>query len=102
MEKTTFLNLISIRLTPDSRSIKRFRNTIEVLQFHISSNEKEMISDIFGTNQIIKTIQHINQISVDENNFETVIEYLDIENHIKTFSKIFNLWSIILRNRFYR
>jgi len=98
--KSTFLKLLSGKLTPDSGSIQRSGSIIDVPQSHAAICESKTISDVLGTTNIIHALHHINAGSIDENDFEIVGDNWDIEKRIAASLSTFNLWPIDLDKPF--
>lgn len=98
--KTTLLRLLMGDLVPDSGSLLRSCKINNVPQSHLSVDSKATISDTLGVSHILQTLERINNGSIDENDFEIVADYWDIEKRIQDALSTFNLWPIDLAKLF--
>lgn len=92
--KTTFLQLLSGSLVPNSGSIQRIGTVIALPQSYSSFSERNRVCDILEVTPILSALHHINIGSADEKYFDIVSDNWDIEMRITEALTFFKLWPL--------
>ena len=100
--KTTLLRLLLQDLMPDSGTIQRFCNIIDLPQSHMLIDKQATIADALGISEILFALEQINTGCMDENNFAIVADHWDIEKRTQDALSTFNLYSINLNRLFHQ